>query len=179
MFMLHTPWVGTLRFMTQPRVDLGDFLQVVRHARGLSRREVAGQMGVQYPFLANIENGDRRVPERHIATLAQALGLQVDNMTDLVNAAEADRRSSGHTQLLSVAIDRTISLLIPDLSEQGRAEVLGFQSRFRAALAAPPAPEDDDLAVLISVARDLKKPALQRLLAYAQGLRDAVASETK
>jgi len=144
----------------------------VRSARGLSRREIAERMGVQYPFVANLESGERRIPERHFPVLALELALPTETLRALAETAEADRRSSGRTDLLRPAITETAQGLLPSFSETGRAEMLAFLDSLQA-LYPTTASDSPDLDRLMAIAGDLKPSSLKKLLAYAQGLRDS------
>lgn len=100
--------------MGDPRRQLGAFLGALRRIRGLSRYELAQAMGVKYPYLANIENGQRPLTPPHREAVASALGLHVRAVENLASSAEADRAAGGTPSLPGV-MDAVIEDLSPGL----------------------------------------------------------------
>lgn len=53
----------------------------LRESRGLSRRELAEASGLSYPYVSQIENGDREPSIKALAALAGALGVELAELT--------------------------------------------------------------------------------------------------
>lgn len=61
---------------------LAELLVEQRKAAGLTQAAVARAMGRHQPFIANIENGDRRVDLIELLDLADIIGLDVYAVVD-------------------------------------------------------------------------------------------------
>lgn len=61
---------------------LAELLLQQRLASGLTQAEVAKAMGRHQPFIANIENGDRRVDVVELIDLAEIIGFDVRDIVD-------------------------------------------------------------------------------------------------
>lgn len=58
---------------------VGATLRMARELRGLTPDELAGQMGISRPYLANIEAGRKRLTPQMLAKAAEALQIrQID-----------------------------------------------------------------------------------------------------
>lgn len=66
-------------------LELGRLVQQRRHELGLSRRELAAQSDVSYPYVSQIETGDRDPSLRTMRKLAEILQLPVEEMATLVS----------------------------------------------------------------------------------------------
>lgn len=53
-----------------------------RKAKGLSQAAVAKELGRHQPFIANIENGQRRVDLLELLTIARIIDLDVHSLID-------------------------------------------------------------------------------------------------
>jgi len=56
-------------------------LKVWREHRGLSQRALAARAGLDFTYLSQIETGARRGPVKTMKKLAQALGVDLDDLT--------------------------------------------------------------------------------------------------
>jgi transcriptional regulator with XRE-family HTH domain len=65
-------------------VELGRLVQERRHELGLSRRDLADRSEVSYPYVSQIETGDRDPSLRTIRKLADVLEVPVEEMAGLV-----------------------------------------------------------------------------------------------
>lgn len=64
--------------VAQLRQEAGKLVRKYREAAGLSQRELAGRVGMEYyTFISQIEAGRGRVPPMQIRPLAEALGVPV------------------------------------------------------------------------------------------------------
>lgn len=61
---------------------LAELLTEKRKAAGLTQAAVAQAMGRHQPFIANIENGDRRVDLVELIDLAEIIGFDVHVIVD-------------------------------------------------------------------------------------------------
>ena len=61
---------------------LAELLSEKRKAAGLTQAEVAKAMGRHQPFIANIENGERRVDIIELIDLAKIIGFDVHQLID-------------------------------------------------------------------------------------------------
>ena len=69
-------------------VELGRLVQQRRHELGLSRRDLADRSEMSYPYVSQIETGDRDPSLKTLRKLAEVLQLPVDQMAALVTAEE-------------------------------------------------------------------------------------------
>lgn len=61
---------------------LAELLSEKRKAAGMTQADVAKGMGRHQPFIANIENGERRVDVIELIDLAKIIGFDVHEMID-------------------------------------------------------------------------------------------------
>lgn len=64
---------------------VGAAIRQARESQGLTRKELVERSGLSYPYLAQIEGGDRQPSTRALVRLADALGLRA---SDLLAASE-------------------------------------------------------------------------------------------
>lgn len=73
---------------TEPPVEgVGAAVRQARERQSLSRRELADRSGLSYPYLAQIEAGDRQPSTKALVRIAEALGLRA---SELLAASEDD-----------------------------------------------------------------------------------------
>lgn len=65
-------------------VELGRLVQQRRHELGLSRKELADRSEMSYPYVSQIETGDRDPSLRTMRKLAEVLEVPVEDMASLV-----------------------------------------------------------------------------------------------
>src|SRR3954452_7685852 len=80
-------------------LELGRFLEGRRHELGLSRRDVAEQSGLSYPYVSQLETGDREPALKAMRALAPVLNVRVEELASMVAggdwaATEYDASSS-------------------------------------------------------------------------------------
>src|SRR3954463_13524736 len=80
-------------------LELGRFLEGRRHELGLSRRDVAEQSGLSYPYVSQLETGDREPAMKAMRALAPVLNVRVEELASMVAggdwaATEYDASSS-------------------------------------------------------------------------------------
>jgi transcriptional regulator with XRE-family HTH domain len=66
-------------------VELGRLVQHRRHELSLSRRDLAAASGVSYPYVSQIETGDRDPSLKTLRKLAEILELPMESMASLVS----------------------------------------------------------------------------------------------
>jgi len=64
---------------------LGQAIKVARTEQGLERKELARVSGISYPYLSEIEKGQKRASTEALLLIAQALGLK---QSELLERAE-------------------------------------------------------------------------------------------
>jgi transcriptional regulator with XRE-family HTH domain len=69
-------------------VELGRLVQHRRHELGLSRRELADRSDLSYPYVSQIETGDRDPSLRTMHKLAETLELPVEQLAGLVSTED-------------------------------------------------------------------------------------------
>jgi transcriptional regulator with XRE-family HTH domain len=78
--------------LNRPRVRsalrLGRSLRDLRDERGWSRKDLAARTGLSYPYISQLENGDREPSFDTLTRLAEAFGLAVE---ELIAPATAHR----------------------------------------------------------------------------------------
>lgn len=67
---------------------LAELLSEKRKAAGMTQVDVAKAMGRHQPFIANIENGERRVDVVELIELAKIIGFDVHNIINEVSAVQ-------------------------------------------------------------------------------------------
>ncbi len=98
-------------------VELGRLLEQRRHELGLSRRDLADQSDVSYPYVSQIETGDRDPSLRTMRKLAEVLGLPVEQLASMVANVE-------FTTALPAARSRPQRIAYDDSIHLYRAKVL-------------------------------------------------------
>jgi transcriptional regulator with XRE-family HTH domain len=71
------------------RVRLAAALREQREARGLSRRDVADRSGLSYPYVSQLENGDREPSLDALGKLAAAFEVPVEDLLKPPDSAES------------------------------------------------------------------------------------------
>ena len=64
--------------------ELGRFLEQRRHELGLSRRDLAERSGLSYPYVSQLETGDREPAIKAMRALAPVLDVRLDQLAGLV-----------------------------------------------------------------------------------------------
>lgn len=67
---------------------LGRLVQQRRHEIGLTRRELADRSEVSYPYVSQIETGERDPSLKTLRRLAEVLELPVEQLASLVSASD-------------------------------------------------------------------------------------------
>lgn len=65
-------------------LELGRFLEGRRQELGLSRRDVAEQSGLSYPYVSQLETGDREPALKAMRALAPVLNVRVEELASMV-----------------------------------------------------------------------------------------------
>ena len=86
---------------------LGVTLRIARESRGMSLRTLAARVGVSHVFLHQVERGDRSLPPQRWSTLANALGLTVEQLARAA-VADPDARFTLRASLLTSEQRETI-----------------------------------------------------------------------
>lgn len=68
--------------------QLGRFIEQRRTELGLSRRDLAERSGLSYPYVSQLETGDREPALKAMKQLAPALELRVEELASLVAGGE-------------------------------------------------------------------------------------------
>lgn len=55
-------------------------LKTARLARGLTLREIAGELGVSIPYVSDLENGRRDIPLHRLGDIAEVYGIDPETM---------------------------------------------------------------------------------------------------
>lgn len=71
-------------------MSLGEHLRNLREAKGLSIRQLAGQLGYEPSYLSKIEHGDRLPSEEALLSLARALEADLDVLRVLMGQFPPD-----------------------------------------------------------------------------------------
>lgn len=76
--MYSHPQQGKSQETAELRKRAGGWLQGLREARGLSQRQLANALGIDYyTFISQVESGRGRIPPDRYADWAAALGVQL------------------------------------------------------------------------------------------------------
>jgi transcriptional regulator with XRE-family HTH domain len=141
--------------------ELGRLVEHRRHELGLSRRELAERSELSYPYISQIETGDRDPSLKTMHRLAEALELPVEQLAGLV---------SPESWLSSPSLDA-----MPAAAGMVAAAPASAEGRSRAS--APSFDESVDLyreKVLPSIERRLQSiPPLMRLELLTELMRKA------
>lgn len=81
---------GSMDAVAEPVGNLGARLREVRLRSGLSLREVARQLGVSPSFVSQLENGKSQPSVATLYSMAQLLGVSIDELFDIEDAAPTD-----------------------------------------------------------------------------------------
>ena len=68
--------------------ELGRFLEHRRHELGLSRRDLADRSGLSYPYISQLETGDREPALKAMRSLAPVLDVRPEELAALVAGGE-------------------------------------------------------------------------------------------
>ncbi len=74
--------------------ELGRFLENRRLKLGLSRRDVADRSGLSYPYVSQLETGDREPALKAMRALAPVLEIRVEDLAALVAGGDWSADSS-------------------------------------------------------------------------------------
>ena len=85
--------------------ELGRFLEHRRRELGLSRRDLAEQSGLSYPYVSQLETGDREPALKAMRALAPVLEVLPEELASLVAGGEwATTGSSSYTSAPDMAL---------------------------------------------------------------------------
>jgi transcriptional regulator with XRE-family HTH domain len=101
--------------------ELGRFLEHRRGELGLSRRDLADRSGLSYPYISQLETGDREPALKAMRALAPVLEVRPEELASLV--AGGNWATTGHSSYESAAPARP-SRQPPDTSGYNRDKVL-------------------------------------------------------
>lgn len=73
--------------MAQRRHIIGDTVRDLRETRGLAAGDLANRVGISASYFTRIEQGARRPRPPVIARIASELGVSVEDVTELDDAA--------------------------------------------------------------------------------------------
>ncbi len=102
-------------------VELGRLVQQRRHELNLSRRDLAEQSDVSYPYVSQIETGERDPSLRTMHKLAEVLDVPVEQMAALV--APEDWIASGTPPMAAVRRSQASSSRPPELSFDAQVDL--------------------------------------------------------
>jgi transcriptional regulator with XRE-family HTH domain len=98
-----------------PAETIGQRLRRLRHARGMSQRELAGP-GVSYAYISRIEAGARRPSVKALRMLARKLGVSADYLETGSEIRDTDERE------LQIA-DAELELRLAEETDQAEAKL--------------------------------------------------------
>ena len=81
--------------------ELGRFVEARRHELGLTRKDVVARSGLSYPYVSQIETGDREPALKALSALAGALEVSVTQLAELLSG---DSWTGGTTQPRAMAL---------------------------------------------------------------------------
>lgn len=103
--------------------ELGRFLEHRRQELGLSRRDLADQSGLSYPYVSQLETGDREPALKAMRALAPVLDVRPEELAALV--AGGDWTSGGSSSYQSAPMTgRAMSSRPPSEATYNREKVL-------------------------------------------------------
>ncbi len=76
--------------------ELGRFLEHRRRELGLSRRDLADQSGLSYPYVSQLETGDREPALKTMRALAPVLEVRPEELAALVAVIAARNAGAAH-----------------------------------------------------------------------------------
>lgn len=92
---------------------LGKAIELIRTELGMSRKDLAGLAGISYPFLSEIEKGVKQPSSRKLGQLAEALGLETEELVEL-----SKRKATGEhfvrADSVRMSTERAKSAAIPE-----------------------------------------------------------------
>ena len=77
-----------------PAESLGRAIQLRRVEMGMKRRELAIEAGLSYPYVSEIENGQKEPSAKALRQLAEALGLSLSDLASLTDRLGSESPSS-------------------------------------------------------------------------------------
>lgn len=89
--------------------ELGRFLEHRRRELGLSRRDLADQSGLSYPYVSQLETGDREPALKAMRALAPVLDVRPEELAALV--AGGDWVTTGTSSYASAPPDLSVRSL--------------------------------------------------------------------
>jgi transcriptional regulator with XRE-family HTH domain len=101
--------------------ELGRFLEHRRRELGLSRRDLAERSGLSYPYVSQLETGDREPALKTMRALAPVLDVRPEELAALV--AGGDWATTGTSSYASAPELMSVGSL-PDSSSYNRDKVL-------------------------------------------------------
>lgn len=91
-------------------IELGRLVEQRRHELGLSRRDLANGSEVSYPYVSQIETGDRDPSLRTMRKLAEVLELPVEQMASMIAPDRLVSRTLVSTRARRISYDDSIDL---------------------------------------------------------------------
>jgi transcriptional regulator with XRE-family HTH domain len=102
--------------------ELGRFLEHRRRELGLSRRDLAEQSGLSYPYISQLETGDREPALKTMRALAPVLDVRPEELAALV--AGGDWATTGTSSYASAPELMSVSSSRSDPPSYNRDKVL-------------------------------------------------------
>ena len=102
--------------------ELGRFLEHRRRELGLSRRDLADRSGLSYPYVSQLETGDREPALKAMRALAPVLDVRPEELAALV--AGGDWATTGTSSYASAPDTSVGSLSLSDSPSYNRDKVL-------------------------------------------------------
>ena len=102
--------------------ELGRFLEHRRRELGLSRRELADRSGLSYPYVSQLETGDREPALKAMRALAPVLDVRPEDLAALV--AGGDWATTGPGSYATAPDLMVGSLSSPEPTSYNRDKVL-------------------------------------------------------
>ncbi len=102
--------------------ELGRFLEHRRRELGLSRRDLAEQSGLSYPYVSQLETGDREPALKTMRALAPVLDVRPEELAALV--AGGDWATTGTSSYASAPERMAPSLSMSESPSYNRDKVL-------------------------------------------------------
>ncbi len=128
--------------------ELGRFLEHRRRELGLSRRDLAQQSGLSYPYVSQLETGDREPALKTMRALAPVLDVRPEELAALV--AGGDWATTGTSSYASAPDLMVGTAAMPQSTSYNRDKVLlSLERRLRDV---PPLPRIALLNELIAAA---------------------------
>lgn len=142
---------------------LGRAIKTLRTALGIERRALAERAGLSYPYLSQIENGQRDPSTAKLTALAEQLGVQLHELYEVAEGAPpADPARSSGSALRDVATEEIARTVMEKVSRLAR--------RPAAEGSAEPDAVVHRLERLVELGKDLKPSDLDMLLGLAERL---------